>query len=91
MAREGRWWEDHLNHVLSTEPTEVMQEACHVLKKYGCHVHEELKSELYYSSTLCKVVFQVLHYPILMGGKQRELVICDRICEKGPFGAKIGF
>ena len=58
-----RWeWEDHLNQVLSTKPAEVVQEGCQVLKKHGCPVEEELKSELYYSSTLCQVVFQVLHY-----------------------------
>ena len=59
-------WEDHLNHVLLTKPAEVVQEACQVLEKHGCHVEEELKSELYYSSTLCQVVFQVLHYANLI-------------------------
>ena len=60
MARKGRG-EEHLPQVLSTKPAEVVQEACHVLEKHGCHV-KKLKSELYYSSTLCQVVFQVLHY-----------------------------
>ena len=59
-------WEDHLNQVLLAKPAEVMQEACPVLKKHGCPVNKELKSELYYSSTLCQVVFQVLHYANLI-------------------------
>ena len=59
-------WEDHLNLVLSTKPAEVVQEACQVLKKHGCCVEEKLKSELYCSSTLCQVVFQVLHYANLI-------------------------
>ena len=65
MAREERWeweWKYHLNQVLLTKPAEVVQEACQVLEKHGCSVEEELKSGLYYSSTLCQVVFQVLHY-----------------------------
>ena len=67
MARKGRWkWEDHLNQVLLTKPAEVVQEACQVLKKHGCSVKKELKSELYYSSTLCQVVFRVLHYANLI-------------------------
>ena len=63
----GRWreWEDHLNQVLSTKPAEVVQEACQVLEKHGWSV-KKLKSELYYSSTLCQVVFQVLHYANLI-------------------------
>ena len=65
MAREGRW-EDHLIQVLLTKPAEVVQEACQVLEKHGCPVKEELKSELYYSSTLCQVVFRVLHYANLI-------------------------
>ena len=44
-------WEDYLPKVLSTKPAEVVQEACQVLEKHGCSV-KELKSELYYSSTL---------------------------------------
>ena len=56
MAREGRLeWEDHLCQVLLTKPAEVVQEANQVLEEHGCHVNEELKSELYYSSTLCCV------------------------------------
>ena len=57
MARK----EQDLNQVLSTKPADVVQEACQVLEKHGCPV-KKLKSELYYSSTLCQVVFQVLHY-----------------------------
>ena len=63
MARRGSWeWEDYLNQVLPTKPAEIVWEACQVLNKHGCYVKEELKSEIYYSSTLCQVVFQVLHY-----------------------------
>ena len=47
---------DHLTQVLLTKPAEVVQEACQVLEKHGCSVEEELKSELYYSSTSCQVV-----------------------------------
>ena len=32
-----------------------------MLEKHGCPVKEEMKSAFYYSSTLCQVVFQVLH------------------------------
>ena len=67
MARKTWWeWEDHLDQVLLTKPAEVVQETCQVLEKHGYHVKEELKSELYYSSTLCQVVFQVLHYANLI-------------------------
>ena len=63
MARKESWkWDDHLNQVLLTKPAEVVQEACDVLQKHGWPVKKELKSELYYSSTLYQVVFQVLHY-----------------------------
>ena len=55
-----------LTQVLLTKPAEVVQEAYQVLEKHGCRVKEELKSELYYSSTLCQVVFQVLHYANLI-------------------------
>ena len=56
MAGNGNWEpEDHLNHVLSTKPAEVVQEACQVLEKQGCLVKKKLKSELYYSSTGAKV------------------------------------
>ena len=66
VARKGEWeWEDHLTPVLSTKPADVVQEACQVLEKHGCPV-KNLKSELYYSSTLCQVVFQVLHYTNLI-------------------------
>ena len=55
MARKDRGeWEDHLAQVLLTKPAEVVQEACQVLEKHGWSV-KELKSELYYSSTLCQV------------------------------------
>ena len=63
VAGKGRWrWEDHLCHVLLTKPAKVVHEAIPVLEEHGCHVKKVLKSELYYSSTLCQVVFQVLHY-----------------------------
>ena len=66
MARKRELeWEDHLALVLSIKPVEVVQEACHVLEKHGCSV-KKLKSELYYSSILCQVVSQVLHYPNLI-------------------------
>ena len=71
MARKGEWeWEDHFNQVLLTKPAEVLQEACQVLEKHGYPVQKEqkkkLESELYYSSTLRQVVFQVLHYANLI-------------------------
>ena len=67
MARKESWkWENHLDQVLLTKPAEVVQEACQVLEEHGCLVKEKLKSELYYSSTLCQVVFQVLHYANLI-------------------------
>ena len=50
MARKWRWWEDHLPQVLS-----VVQEACQVLKKHGCRVEEELKSELYCIMPTCSL------------------------------------
>ena len=65
MARKVQW-EDHLNEVMLTKPAVVVQETCQVLEKHGCLV-KELKSELYYSSTLCQVVSQVLHYANLIG------------------------
>ena len=67
MTRKG-WlrWEVRLDQVLLTKPAEVVQEASQVLEKHGCSVKKELKSELYYSSTLCQVVFQVLHYANLI-------------------------
>ena len=56
MAGKERWeWDDHLTQVLLTKPVEVVEEACKVLEKHGCQVEEELKSELYYSNTLCEV------------------------------------
>ena len=58
-------WEDYLVPVLSTKPAEVVQEACQVLEKHGFPV-QKLESELYYSSTLCQVVFRVLHYANLI-------------------------
>ena len=63
VARKKRSvWEGHLCQVLLMKPAEVVQGAIQVLEKHGYHVKKELKSELYYSSTLCQVVFQVLHY-----------------------------
>ena len=59
-------WEYHLGQVLLTKPAEVMQGAVQVLEKHGFFVDVELKSELYYSSTLCQVVLQVLHYDNLI-------------------------
>ena len=47
---------DPLTQVLLTKPAEVVQEACQVLEKHGCFMTEELKSELYNSSTICQVV-----------------------------------
>ena len=58
VAGKGRW-EGHLNQVLLTKSAEVAQEACQVLEKHGCLLRKELKSELYYSSTLCQVVFHM--------------------------------
>ena len=68
MAGKDLWleWKDYLNHILLTKPAEVMQEACQVLEKHGCPVNNKLKSELYYSSTIYQVVFQVLHYANLI-------------------------
>ena len=59
-------WEDHLDQVLFTKPAEVVVETCKVLEKHGCSVKKDLKSELYYSSILCQVAFQVLHYANLI-------------------------
>ena len=50
------WWEDHLDQVLSTKSAEVVHESSQLLEKHGWPV-KKLKSELYYSSTLCQVVF----------------------------------
>ena len=91
MARKREWWEsgkvqweDHLNQVLLTKPAEVVQEACQVLEKHGCPV-KKLKSELYYSSTLFQVVFQVLQAAatqlVKMLGK-RGFKISTRTVEK---------
>ena len=64
VARKESWkWEDHLALVLSTKPAEVVQEGCQVMEKHGCDVVEELKSELYYSSTLCQVCFKYCIMP----------------------------
>ena len=60
------WWGEHLARVLLTKPAEVVQEACQVLEKHGYPVEKKLKSELYYSSTLCQFVFRVLHYANLI-------------------------
>ena len=70
VARKESWkWEDHLNQVLLTKTAELVQEACQVMEKHGWPV-KELKSELYYSSTLCQVVFQVLHSANLIVDQQ---------------------
>ena len=66
VARIEWRWEDHLNQVLLIKPAEVVQEACQVLEKDGYSVKKKLKSELYYSNTLCQVVSQVLHYANLI-------------------------
>ena len=67
MARKREWeWEDRLNQVLLAKPAEVVPEACQVIEKHGCSVKKELKGDLYYSSTLCQAVFQVLHYANLI-------------------------
>ena len=55
VARKGRWWENHLNQVLFANPAEVVQEACQVLKKHGCSMKKELKSELYYVAHFAKL------------------------------------
>ena len=69
VARKEWWeWEYHLNEVLLAKPAEVVQEACQVMEKHGCYVEVELKSELYYSSTLCQAAFGVLHYANLQSG-----------------------
>ena len=62
VARMG-WqkWEKQLGLALSTKPAEAVQEAIQVLEERGCPV-KQLKSGLYYSSTLWQVVCLVLHY-----------------------------
>ena len=86
MAGKKRW-ENHLNQVLLTKPVEVVQEACQVLEKHGCSVKKELKSELYYSSTLCQVVFQVLHYANLIVARAPPAwtVLISTICLRMDF------
>ena len=60
VARMEWWkWEEHLNQALLTKPAEVVQEACQVLETHGYMAVKKL-SELYYSSTLCQVVFQTV-------------------------------
>ena len=52
MARKWRWeWEDHIAHVMSTKPTEVVQEASQVLEEHGCHV-KDLQSEFQHCSMI---------------------------------------
>ena len=81
MAREETWeWEDHLTQVLLTKPAEVVQGACQVLEKHGCSVKKELKSELYYSSTLYQVVFQVLHYANLIVARAPTAFVHTHMC-----------
>ena len=65
MAGDEGEWKGHLCQVLLSKPAEVVQEAVQMLWEHDCSVGE-LKSELYYSSTLCQVVFQVLHYDNLI-------------------------
>ena len=58
VARMGMrsWkWENHFYQILLARSAEVVQEACQVLEKHGCSVKKELKSELYYISTLDKL------------------------------------
>ena len=72
-------WEEYLNQVLLTKPAEVVKEACQVLEKHGLLVKKKLKSELYYSNTLCEVSFQVLHYANLQSGwSYRNRVVISR-------------
>ena len=74
-------WEDHLNEILLTKPAEVVQEACQVLEKHGCSV-KELKSEFYYSSTLCQALFRVLRYANLQSGwsyRNRVVISPERV------------
>ena len=48
VARKGRRdREDYLAQVLLNKPAEVVKKAIPVLEKHGCHIMEELKSELY--------------------------------------------
>ena len=53
-----------------------------MLEKHGYPVKDELKSELNYSSTLCQVVFQGLHYSnlILASAPTACLFGCIQIC-----------
>ena len=83
MARKEREWEDHLCQVLLTKPAEVLQEAIQILNEHGYHVKKNLNSELYYSSTLCQVVFQVLHYDNLIVTHARTpstAFVCMCVC-----------
>ena len=67
LARNEWWeWEYHLNEVLLTKSAEAVQKACQVMEKHGCPVEVELKSELYYSSTLCQVAFQVVRANLIV-------------------------
>ena len=61
VARMG-WqkWEKQLGLALSTKPAEAVQEAIQVLEEHGCPV-KQLKSGLYYSSTLWRVPSTALH------------------------------
>ena len=62
------WWENYLNQALLAKPAEIVHEACQVMEKHGCRVYKDQNSELYYSSTLSQVPFQVLHYLNLRSG-----------------------
>ena len=67
VAWKGKWkQEGYVAVVLSTKPVEAVQEVCQVLEKHGSHVKMEMRSEIYYSNTVWQVVFQVLHYAILI-------------------------
>ena len=57
---EEQTWEGHLAQVLLTKCAEVVEKATHVMEEHGYHVKEELKGELWYSSTYSSV-FQILH------------------------------
>ena len=80
MAGKERWeWDDHLTQILLTKPAEVVEEACKLLEKHGRPVDKDLKSELYYSNTLCEVAFRVLHYANLQSGwSYRNRVVISR-------------
>ena len=73
---------DHLALVLSTNPLEVLQEACQVLEKHGCPV-KEMKGGLYCSSRVRQVVLQVLHYDNLI--VVRAYTNCKDLCTQSMY------